>query len=163
MSCGLSVSSTRRFLNFLKCSFFDSGQSLVGLVEDNLLIDVSSLYIFSHALAEFIQGLNDCLFLGGRAERFSISFLWMAVNSLVVSEQLWKVFGSSVGNGPFEFRRIEDFLLSFTFFGIFYRFRRLFLTVFTFYRFFYFFFDLFNWEFFEFVIDELGWLRFELQ
>ena len=128
-----------------------------------MLVDVSGVSIFSHALAELVQSLDDCFLLRGRAECISIPLLWVAVNAFVVSEQLWQVLGSSVGDGPFEFRWIEDFLLSFLTIFAFYRFGRHFFGFFAFHNFFDLFLDFFFFENFKFVINELGLLLFELQ
>jgi len=53
--------------------------------------------------------------VGSRAEAVSLSLLRVAVDTLVVSEKLWQVFGLSVGDGPFVLRWVEGDLLLLTF------------------------------------------------
>lgn len=140
---------------------------LCGLGEDNLLIDVSVLVScwVSQALAELVQSLGDGLFLGSCAEAISLSLLRVAVDTLVVSEKLWQVFGLSVGDGPFVLRWVKGDLLLLTFlltFGgsglglsLLFTFAGCWLGVLFFLRVF--------GEFFLAVSDELGCLLFELQ
>lgn len=77
------------------------------LSEDDLLVDGSVGTLLSNALAELIQALGDGLDVGS-VELVTVPLFEVAVDTLVVSEQLGQVLGAAVGNGPLVVRRLES-------------------------------------------------------
>ena len=151
MSCGLSV--TRREIPQLL------GTSSLVVFEDDLLVDVSRVVLFDDFLAELIQGSHNLLSNRGRVETFRLSFLWMAVDTLVVSKQLWEGLWLSVGFGPCEFAWVKDFYLWSFWILWCWIFARLTFVINILLNFF---FLLFLFEFFHLFLLDLSGLNFEL-
>ena len=152
MSCGLSV--TRREISQLL------GTSSLVVFEDDLLVDVSRVVLFDDFFAELIQGSHNLLSNRGRVETFRLSFLWVAVDTLVVSKQLWEGLWLSVCLGPCEFAWVKDFYL--WSFWILWCWIFASLTIFVFTILLNFFFLLFLFEFFHLFLLYLSRLNFEL-
>ena len=128
-------------------------------IEDDLLVDVSSVVFFDDFFAELFHGLHNLLLDGGHCVHLLL-FL-VAVDTLVVSKQLRQVLRSSICDRPLELCWIEYLFLLLTFFLLLCCRWLLFLAFFSLLLLFLYL-CLFLLKLFKFIIYELGILLHEL-